>query len=403
MNSPTTRSPRLRLLPLLLLGLLVAGCGGGGGGAPQSVHVVTNLNDDGPGSLRQAIAAAGPGQPIVFDPALAKGTIQLQSELDIDKAVVIGGLSGSGERFRISGGNAVRCFDVLPGASLDLRDLEVFDGQAMFGGGIYAAQATVILSRVQFASNAATDHGGAISMQDAQLTAVGCAFTACTAAQGGAINVVRTETEIQRSSFYLNTAGVSDGGGLRAIGSYVTLVNTTFDSNTAMSGAGGAMRLASDVAPFDSDIAVISCTVTNNMAGIGGGIHATEPGDDMFVRISQSIVATNTAPAGRDLFFGIGVNATGTKSVIGVGDAGGVIPDGGSNQVGTGAAPLDPLLEAAAFHSGGRVMREPMPLSPAVGAIAPGDCFGASGLLLLDQRTQVRNPATPCDIGAIEI
>lgn len=398
------RLASLCLAPLLPLLLLLAGCGGGGGGgAPQTFQVVTNLDDDGPGSLRQAIAAAAPGQAIIFDAALPKGTITLLSELTIDKAVVIGGLSAGGERFRISGGNAVRCFTVLPGASLDLRDLELFDGQAIFGGAIFGEQAQVVLTRVQVVSSAATLQGGGVALLQSELEATGCAFTACTASDGGALDLTRSNATIRRSSFYLNAAGVSDGGALRAIGSYMTIVNSTFDSNTALSGAGGAMSIVSDIAPYDVDVAIISCTVTNNAATIGGGIHALEPFDDVFVRVSQSIVATNTAPAGRDLFFGLGVNATGEKSVIGVGDAGGAIADGGTNQVGSAATPLDPLLLPAAFHSGGRVMREPMAASPAIDAIAPGECWGDSGLLLLDQRPEPRNPATPCDVGAIEV
>jgi hypothetical protein len=47
---------------------------------------VTNANDSGAGSLRQAIADAGPGDTILFDSGF---TIRLASPLSIDKDLTI--------------------------------------------------------------------------------------------------------------------------------------------------------------------------------------------------------------------------------------------------------------------------------------------------------------------------
>jgi hypothetical protein len=44
---------------------------------------VTNTDDSGPGSLRQAILNATDGTTIAFDPALAGSTIHLAGELDV--------------------------------------------------------------------------------------------------------------------------------------------------------------------------------------------------------------------------------------------------------------------------------------------------------------------------------
>ena len=64
--------------------------------ATLSVHaatiIVTNSNDSGPGSLRGAIATAGDGDTIQFDPALKGQAIMLTSgELFVNNNITISG------------------------------------------------------------------------------------------------------------------------------------------------------------------------------------------------------------------------------------------------------------------------------------------------------------------------
>src|SRR5438874_4098648 len=62
----------------------------------QASLIVTSTNDNGPGTLRDTIAAANDGDTIQFDPALNGQTINLTSgELVIDKNITISG-PGSG-------------------------------------------------------------------------------------------------------------------------------------------------------------------------------------------------------------------------------------------------------------------------------------------------------------------
>ena len=83
MNARAARhSARLIPLPLTLT-LLLAACGGPT--TPPGTPV-TALTDSGPGSLREALSAAAPGDTLRLTQT---GTVTLQSSLLIDKNVTI--------------------------------------------------------------------------------------------------------------------------------------------------------------------------------------------------------------------------------------------------------------------------------------------------------------------------
>jgi hypothetical protein len=71
---------------------------------------VTNLNDSGAGSLRNAIGSASAGDTIQFDSSLANSTITLTSgQIEIDKDLIIDGSNAAG--LTISGNQASRIFE----------------------------------------------------------------------------------------------------------------------------------------------------------------------------------------------------------------------------------------------------------------------------------------------------
>src|SRR5204863_6602648 len=108
--------------------------------ANQSTLIVTNTNDNGPGSLRQALADAVDGDTIQFDPALNGQTITLTSaELVIQTDVI---LDGPGPDLltinREQQAPLFRIFHVMAGTTPFITDLAITGGAASDrrGGGI---------------------------------------------------------------------------------------------------------------------------------------------------------------------------------------------------------------------------------------------------------------------------
>lgn len=89
--------------------------------------VVTTLNDDGPGSLRNAVLIAASGDTVTFDPALS-GTITLLSRIDINKNLTIAG-AGKGKT-TISGGHTVGVFEIAAGNAVTINCLTIRDHEA---------------------------------------------------------------------------------------------------------------------------------------------------------------------------------------------------------------------------------------------------------------------------------
>lgn len=409
------------LCVLATVALLLPACGGaggfgGGGGVvlPPGSQIVTNLNDSGPGSLRQAIEDASPGGWVIFDSNLAAGPIHLLSYLEIDKNIEIGGLSSGGQRFILDGGNATRLFVVQPASSLVLRDFILrhgFAGPAGNGGAILAVSASLTLERVQFVANHAPGGlGGAMAVIESTLHVYDSAFTANTAEQGGGVYARNTDARVERSSFHLNSALDGAGGGLYLQSSFWQMVNSTLNDNEALGGLsrGGGLYARTTNMNGPGRLWLWACTITDNTALFGGGVtldEAPSPAAWCDLISQYSIVADNGALAARDLNFLNGATGSGSFNVMGVGDGVEFLDGVNGNQAGTLITPLDPLLEPVAFHAGGRAYRRPTAGSPAVDAVpaggmealAPGIAF-----LFMDQRGPNRTPLLAGDAGAIE-
>src|SRR5262249_20315199 len=123
---------------------------------------VTNLDDAGPGSLRQAIADTPATGTVDFQEGL-KGTITLTSApLIIAKLLTITGPGAS--MITVSGDNARQVFIISTASTVAISGLTIAKGKDPQGGGIYNAGTLTItgctLSGNSVGSN--TGVGGAI-------------------------------------------------------------------------------------------------------------------------------------------------------------------------------------------------------------------------------------------------
>src|SRR5215211_179940 len=130
--------------------------------AQAATYTVANTNDSGPGSLRQAIldanASSGVADTIDFDLSLSgPQTITLASQLPTitDGAGLT--IDGGSADITISGNNAVRVFQVNPGAGLTLNDLTVANGRADFSGGIFNNGGTLTVNNSTISGNSANN------------------------------------------------------------------------------------------------------------------------------------------------------------------------------------------------------------------------------------------------------
>ena len=422
----------MRFLPTLIssfLVLVLAACGGSGGtdlsggggtdggtdggegGEFSEILVVTNLNDDGPGSLRQMIFDAPEHAAIIFDTALPTGTITLQSTLHVLRPVTIGGLSGTLGRFRIDGDKMHRIFNVpATVGKFELRDLILADGAATSGAGIRADCEQLVLRRVQFLtcnSSIGGGVGGAIRYSNGDLLAVDCAFTACLARTGGAVHVMEATARFERCSFFFNQATELEGGAIHSFGTDLTAINSSFIDNQApdaASGDGGAV-FARPVGGGTSVVRFYACTLVDNDAGLnGGGIHAhSGAGTQIDLEMHGTIAAMNTGGATPDVHLsGAASSADGTNNLLGIGNVGNLFNGFSGNQGGDFVTPLSPGLGADVFDALGRVSRTPGGGGAAKDAIAPGDLQSDVGEILFDQSLQPRNVNGMSDVGAIE-
>jgi hypothetical protein len=128
--------------------------------ARAGVITVTNTNDSGPGSLRQALADANDGDTITF---AVTDTIGLTSgELLVNRSVTI---SGPGANNLAVNGNAKsRVFHVASGKTVTISGLAITNGNSgsETGGGIYNDHATLTLNECTVTGNSASFTGGGI-------------------------------------------------------------------------------------------------------------------------------------------------------------------------------------------------------------------------------------------------
>ena len=215
---------------------------------------VTNANDSGPGSLRQAIAGVCAGGTITFDPALNGQTITLASQLTVSKDMTI---DGGAVSVTISGNGVARVFYINAGVTATLDHLTIANGFGGAGGGIYNF-GTLTVKNSTITGNTAFTGGGIAN--EYYLSITNCTLSGNFAHQGGGGIYSSTSTSTSMSMFHSTLANNRvdlplQGGGIYIRHSFLTYTNNIIANNT-----GG---------DFFGDDVTISFELGNNLVGDG--------------------------------------------------------------------------------------------------------------------------------------
>lgn len=316
---------------------LVAAIGMVSGGVHAAAFTVTNLDDTGPGSLRQAItdAEANNNSPtvdtITFTDGL-KGIISLATDLpDIEEALSIAGggaisvrgpstgnpvfyiYSESAQSFSLSGmtisgndGGAVSA-DISGGSSLTLDNMTITkntgDSAVEVDGGSLTLTDSVI-------SGNSTNSSGAgmylrytnFSIADSKIADNESMYEG----SGGAMRIRWSEGTISRSLISGNSAG-SSGGAISTRYGYLSIDNSQIKNNTSRYGSGGGISLSG----YYGSLSIQSSSITGNSAGLaspysegsGGGVRMSTAvyGESSFSVVDSVVSGNKSAEDGGGL------------------------------------------------------------------------------------------------------
>lgn len=347
---------------------------------------VSTTADSGPGSLRQALADAAPGDTICFAPALAGQTITLGSTLTIGKNLTIDG-SSLVSPISVSGNNAVRVFMVNRGVTATLKSLKVAHGYVASeeGAGLQNNGVLTIVNST-FDSNASGYQGGGLTNLGT-LTVQGSTFSNNTSVECAAGINNGGNLTVLSSAFIANHA-TGCGGGIGGGNPYV-VANSTFYGNISNGWQGGGALFINT-----TGITVVNSTLYGNVAtgGPGGGISLEHNYE--VLNLSNTIIANST---GGDCYnpgsLGVAQNNLIQDSTNACGLTNGV----NGNLIGQ-----NPNLGALADNGGRTQTMALLPGSPAIDAGNDATC-AAAPVNGLDQRGVARPQGAHCDIGAYEV
>jgi hypothetical protein len=345
-------TPSTRKLSRLFLSFVIFALGSIS--AQAATLIVTNTDDSGPGSLRDTIAAASDGDTIQFDAALKGQTITLTSgQIEINRNLTIDGPGADQltvQRSAASGTPAFRIFQIV--SNVTLSGLTIVNGSAPAngnspeaGGGIGSGGRALTISNCVISGNRSSGSGGGIFSNGspgsaATVTISNSTISDNSAADGGGIYIPGpgfygfqgSKVTITGSTISGNRA-TSLGGGIVSYGG-LTVTNSTISGNSA--GQGGGIKMSHSLI-FPSALTLTNTTIADNSAGSsGGGVDTSSE-----VASRNTVIATNTSADGPDVkgvFASDGFNLVGNNSGATISNA------QPSDQIGTPAATIDPLL-----------------------------------------------------------
>jgi parallel beta-helix repeat protein len=258
--------------------------------AYAATFTVTNLDDAGPGSLRQAVedANAEPGPHLIvfdLDPADLPGTITLTTgQLSLEQDVEIQGPGA--DQLTVSGNDASRVFEIGDTTVAEISGLTVADGDESFGAGIRVLDdASLTLSESVIENNLGSFGGGIMVQNNASLTASDITVRGNEASFGAGI-IVQNFASLTLSDSVIENNDSAFGGGIFIQNAAVADVTiTTFQDNDAA--FGGGIMVQNDAFLEASDV-----LIQDNEAGFGGGIMVQ---NDATMTLNDATITNNNA------------------------------------------------------------------------------------------------------------
>ena len=228
---------------------------------------VTNTNDSGPGSLRQALADAHNGDTISFDSSLNGRNIGLTNdELVIDKNITINGPGSNLLGVYRTSQAAFRIFHIMPGATVTISGLSISrggGGDQPGGGAVLNDHGTLTMNNCVMQNNGAQNGGGVYND-----------------GSGGAATLAVLNSTISGNYASFGGGGIFNDAS-NAGSAILTIMNSTIDSNSAayngfLFGGGEGGGIYNDF----GTMTITNSVVSNNHAGVsvefpvgtGGGI-----------------------------------------------------------------------------------------------------------------------------------
>jgi hypothetical protein len=252
-------------------------------------RLVTNTNDSGPGSLRQAVRNATPNEVIGFAPAVfsTPQTITLSSgQITISTSLSINGAFGDIAMPTLDGNSTSRIFQIAAGAKVTLNHLRIVHGMndwnspnGMNGAGIDNYGSLKVINSV-LSDNSTLWDGGAINNR-ANLRLENVTLFHNSANVGaGVFNDYNSALSVVNGTFVANTATYYSGAIANSTGASALITNSTIVSNTSYIGS-------SIESPGDATFTLWNTIISNYCNGlitdaghnldIGANCHLTHP------------------------------------------------------------------------------------------------------------------------------
>lgn len=254
------------------------------------IVVTTGADEDGTNSdacsLREAITATN--TDAAYGGCLAgsgQDTISLNNDtytLTLDTIVITDDLILEGNQSTIDAQSNGRIL-IVREADVQISDLSIVNGFATDGGGV-SNEGRLVLNRVNFIDNEATETGGAI-LNLADLIIANSMFFGNTAAVGGAI--LNNGGLLVVSSTFESNAATEAGGALYTVSRAEIGLSTFYDNQSVQGGA---------VVSNSGAVDIVSSTFVGNIAQEGGALYQ-EGGRDL-AQIGASLLYGNQGEGG---------------------------------------------------------------------------------------------------------